>query len=111
MKKWIERFFCILFIFPATLFAACAGTVETRQVGEWRIHIADYQTVNREYRKISGVTTPVYGFTNFYKKEVWTVDRTETLLHEVKHILEGHYHPQQNPRGFEPKIGFRRERR
>ncbi|MFQ5444103.1 MAG: hypothetical protein ACE5EK_05750, partial [Nitrospinales bacterium] len=65
------------------------------------IHIADYQTVNREYHKIPGVTTPVYGFTNFYKKEVWSVDSTETLLHEFKHILEGHYHPQQNPRGIE----------
>lgn len=110
MKKrfgWLIRG---LVIFPAALLVSCA-TMETHQVGDWRIHIADYQTVNREYRKIPGVTVPVYGFTNFYTKEVWSVDRTETLMHEFKHILEGYYHPQRNPRGFDWNKGFRRERR
>lgn len=88
------------------LLGACAQTNQSTlyKVGEYDVHIADFQTVNQEWKKIPGAVEhwnapQVNGFINYLKKEIWSIDKISTLIHEFKHLHEGHFHNHEAARG------------
>ena len=90
MKKVIP--IIILFI------ASCAGTdssLRSYQVGEYSINIAGAKKVNSEYQKVCSLNCSrlVKGFVNYRTKEMWSIQSMPVVMHEFKHIVEGHYHP------------------
>ncbi|MFQ5445077.1 MAG: hypothetical protein ACE5EK_10725 [Nitrospinales bacterium] len=79
--KYVKIVFALVF---ALFFTACAttGEVSTYKVGDYEVHIADFQTVNSQ----------CYGFINYKEKEIWSIDRASTVIHEFKHMMEGNFH-------------------
>jgi hypothetical protein len=79
----------------------CLGpctTVDSYKIGEYTVNIAPYSKVNEEYQKvcIQNCSMKVKGFVNYNKMEMWSVENTEVVMHEIKHIVEGHFHSKQN---------------
>ncbi len=57
-----------------------------------RIHIATEQKVNEEYQKDYNDGVTVLGFYDPIYHEIWSVDSTDILVHEIRHVFEGGYH-------------------
>ncbi len=66
----------------------------TYRIGDYAIHVASWETVNREYQKVcrKNCDKSVKGFVNYSAHEVWSIASIPTVLHEVKHIVEGNFH-------------------
>ena len=80
------------------LLASCAGmdsSTQKFQVGEYSINIAGAKKVNSEYQKVCSLNCSrlVKGFVNYRTKEMWSIQSMPVVMHEFKHIVEGHYHP------------------
>ncbi len=78
--------------------ASCASldsSPQTFQVGEYSVNIAGTGKVNSEYQKVCSLncTRKVKGFVNYRTKEMWSIKDMPVVMHEFKHIVEGHYHP------------------
>ncbi len=78
------------------LLNACAG-VETYQVGDYSVHITGHSKVNEEYQKVClfNCSRGVNGFVNYHKREMWSIPDRTVIMHEMKHIVEGHFHEKQ----------------
>ena len=68
--------------------------METYQMGEYSVFIAGKTKVNNEYQKVCSLycSRQVKGFVNYRSKELWSIDDLPVVMHEMKHIVEGHYH-------------------
>ncbi len=77
---------------PPRVEAALSAT--TYRIGDYSVTIAPWETVNREYQKVcrKNCDKSVKGFVNYSTREVWSIASIPTVLHEVKHIVEGHFH-------------------
>lgn len=105
--KYAKIIFALVF---GLFFTACAttGEVTSYKVGDYEVHIADFQTVNSQWYKVPGAAAQwnakaVNGFINYHKKEIWSIDRASTVIHEFKHMMEGNFHNLGKP-GLEGKI-------
>jgi hypothetical protein len=65
------------------------------KIGEYSINITSWDEVNAEYQKVcrSTCNRTVKGFVNYTSKEMWAIPNMRTVLHEVKHIVDGKFHP------------------
>ena len=65
------------------------------KIGEYSITITDWEEVNAEYQKVCRTTCgrTVKGFMNYSEKKIWSIPNISTVLHEVKHIVDGKFHP------------------
>jgi hypothetical protein len=86
-------------VFPVILllFTSCTGmssSLQTYQVGEYSINLASSSKVNSEYQKVCSLncSRSVKGFVNYRNKEMWSIQSMPVVMHEIKHIVEGHYH-------------------
>ncbi len=70
------------------------SSLQTYQVGEYSVNIAGAEKVNSEYQKVCSLNCSrlVKGFVNFRTKEMWSIQSVPVVMHEFKHIIEGHYH-------------------
>lgn len=89
----MKKFLPIIFLF----ITSCTGAgsyVETYQVGEYSIFITGGDKVNDEYQKVCSLycSRSVKGFVNYRTKEMWSIQSLPVVMHEFKHIVEGHYH-------------------
>ena len=68
--------------------------VSSYKVGDFDIHITDWEGVNAQYQKVCSSTCnrTVKGFVNFTAKEMWSTSSIPTIIHEFKHIAEGRFH-------------------
>ena len=66
----------------------------TYKIGDYSVTIAPWETVNTEYQKVcrKNCDKSVKGFVNYSTQQVWSIASIPTVLHEVKHIVEGHFH-------------------
>jgi len=89
MKKVIPVI--LLFIASCT---SMDSSLQTFQVGEFSINIAGAKKVNAEYQKVCSLNCSrlVKGFVNFRTKEMWSIQSMPVVMHEFKHIAEGHFH-------------------
>ena len=91
MKKLIPFLFLLI--------SSCASVeVESYTVGDYSVTITSLSRVNEEYQKVCilNCSKKVKGFVNHNKMEMWSVENTKVVMHEIKHIVEGHFHSKQN---------------
>ena len=79
------------------LFLCSCASLDQYQVGEYSVFITSRQKVNEEYQKVCvfNCSRTVKGFVNYEKKEMWSVQNLQVVMHEFKHIVEGHFHEKQ----------------
>jgi hypothetical protein len=79
------------------LFLCSCASLDQYQVGEYSVFITSRQKVNEEYQKVCvfNCSRAVQGFVNFEKKEMWSIQNLPVVIHEIKHIVEGHFHEKQ----------------
>ena len=88
MKKFLPLIF--LFIASCTGLGSSVQTpVQTYQLGEYSIFIADDARVNDEYQKIcsSSCSRLVKGFVNHRTKEMWYIRSMPVVMRKMKQIL------------------------
>ena len=57
------------------------------------VYIAPLSTIHEEYKKLSGKTDIfILGFYSYKTHDIWTIDSTDILIHEMRHIFEGGFH-------------------
>ncbi len=78
------------------LIGSCAS-VDSYRIGDYSVNITSQSRVNEEYQKVCvlNCSRTVKGFVNYHKKEMWSMANTPVIMHEIRHIVEGHYHKKQ----------------
>lgn len=57
-----------------------------------RIVVTSYEKLNNEARRRYGEDIELVGFYDPLTNELWCVDSTNVLLHELRHVFEGPFH-------------------
>ena len=89
----MKKIFSLMLLF----LTSCAGmdsSLHKYQVGEYSVNLAGSKKVNSEYQKVCSLncSRAVKGFVNYRTKEMWSIKSMPVVMHEMKHIVEGHYH-------------------
>ncbi len=90
MKKFLPLIF--LLITSCTGLGSSVQTpVQTYQLGEYSIFIADAGKVNDEYQKVcsSSCSRLVKGFVNHRAKEMWSIRSMPVVMRKMKQIVNG----------------------
>jgi len=57
------------------------------------VNIAPLSRIHAEYEKRSGeYNSSILGFYSYEEHDIWTIDSTDILVHEMRHIFEGGFH-------------------
>lgn len=90
----MRKVFPIIILIFISSCASMDSSLQTFQVGEYSINITGANMVNAEYQKVCSLncSRSVKGFVNYRTKEMWSIQSMPVVMHEFKHIVEGHYH-------------------
>jgi hypothetical protein len=88
----MKKFLPLIFLFIAScsgLGASVQTPVQTYQLGEYSIFIANTDKVNDEYQKIcsSSCSRLVKGFVNHRTKEMWSIRSMPVVMRKMKQII------------------------